>query len=61
MPTNELRERFIKFLQDSGITSTFHYLPLELSEMAKKMKINNEICKVSNYISSRIVRLLFIL
>lgn len=57
MPTNELRERFIKFLQDSGITSTFHYLPLELSEMAKKMKINNEICKVSNYISSRIVRL----
>jgi len=59
MPSNELRTRFIAHLKNNGITAVFHYLPLHLSPMAKKLFKKAEMCPNTEEISNRIVRLPF--
>ena len=59
MPSNESRTRFIAHLKNNGITAVFHYLPLHLSPMAKKLFKKAEMCPNTEEISNRIVRLPF--
>ena len=50
------RDRFLKFLKEKDILAIFHYIPLHLSPMAKKMHLNTDL-PVSTDLASRIVRL----
>lgn len=52
----EVRERFLKFLKKKGILAIFHYIPLHLSPMAKKLGLEVDL-PVSTDLSNRIVRL----
>ena len=59
MPTLEKRTLFIQHLKKNGILAVFHYLPLHLSEMAKKFSGKIGDCPVTENISDRLVRLPF--
>ncbi|MDA0349563.1 MAG: DegT/DnrJ/EryC1/StrS family aminotransferase [Verrucomicrobia bacterium] len=62
MPSLEARTKFISRLKESGITSVFHYLPLNKSEYATKMMNSGwgiADCPVTEDVSDRIVRLPF--
>jgi len=59
MPSYKSRQMLIEYLSDNGIASVFHYLPLHLSEMAKKLGISKVGLPNSEYISDRIIRLPF--
>ena len=52
----EIRERFLKFMKEKGIFAIFHYIPLHLSPMAKKLGIEADL-PTSTDLSNRIVRL----
>ncbi len=52
----EIRERFLKFMKEKGIFAIFHYIPLHLSPMAKKLGIEADL-PISTDLSNRIVRL----
>ena len=52
----EVRERFLKFLKEKGILAIFHYIPLHLSPMAKKLGLEADL-PVSVDLASRIARL----
>ncbi len=52
----EARERFLKFLREKGILAIFHYVPLHLSPMAKKMHLEADL-PISSDLANRIVRL----
>ncbi|MDG2107480.1 MAG: dTDP-4-amino-4,6-dideoxygalactose transaminase [Woeseiaceae bacterium] len=52
------RDNFISFLADHDIAATFHYLPLDKSEMGLRIALNDQVqCPVSKRISDCIVRL----
>jgi dTDP-4-amino-4,6-dideoxygalactose transaminase len=58
MPNNETRNKLIQFLKTKDISATFHYLPLDSSEMGAKIRLNNQLdCPVSKEISDCIIRL----
>jgi dTDP-4-amino-4,6-dideoxygalactose transaminase len=58
LPTNDIRNKFIKHLNDNKINATFHYLPLDSSEMGIKIRQKNQIeCPVSQRVSDCIIRL----
>jgi dTDP-4-amino-4,6-dideoxygalactose transaminase len=57
MPTPALRDALIAHLRARGIASTFHYLPLHLSEMGIRLGGHNGQCPVTESISARLVRL----
>jgi len=59
MPTLNDRTRFINHLKKNGLHSVFHYLPLHLSPMGKKLTHSNIDCPVTESISERLVRLPF--
>ena len=52
----EVRERFLKFLKGKGILAIFHYIPLHLSPMAKKLGLDYNL-PVSTDLAERVVRL----
>ncbi len=52
------RGRFIDFMRAAGIASVFHYLPLNRSEMAKKLGAERP-CPVTEELSDCLVRLPF--
>lgn len=57
MPNQISRNKLIDFLKDNDITGTFHYLPLDISEMGKKIKLDDQTdCPNSKFISERIIR-----
>jgi dTDP-4-amino-4,6-dideoxygalactose transaminase len=58
-PTLDVRQAFISFLKSHGILSVFHYLPLHLSAMGKKMGGKAGDCPVTEERSDRLVRLPF--
>ena len=58
MPTLESRQRLIAHLKERGILAVFHYLPLNQSEMAKRLGADQP-CPVTEDISDRLVRLPF--
>ncbi len=59
MPSLESRTRFITDLKKNGLHAVFHYLPLHLSPMSKKLSKKRAICPNTEEISNRIVRLPF--
>ena len=59
MPTLEKRNLFIQHLKKNGIMAVFHYIPLHLSEMGKKLGGKVGDCPVTENISDRLVRLPF--
>lgn len=59
LPTLEKRQSLITHLKEAGILSVFHYLPLHLSEMGKKLGGRFGDCPVTEGASDRLVRLPF--
>lgn len=58
-PTGEDRDGFIAALRSSGIRAVFHYLPLHLSEYARRWGGQPGDCPVTEDVSDRLVRLPF--
>lgn len=58
MPSLAARQRFISHLAQAGIAAVFHYLPLNLSDMARKLGADRP-CPVTEDITDRLVRLPF--
>ena len=59
LPTGEMRDDMIAWLRASGILSVFHYIPLHSSPQGIKLGGGGASCPVSEWASSRIVRLPF--
>lgn len=59
MPSLEARTWFISHLKAQGILAVFHYLPLHLSEYARRWAGKPGDCPVTEDISDRLVRLPF--
>jgi dTDP-4-amino-4,6-dideoxygalactose transaminase len=59
MPSLESRQAFIAHLKERGILSVFHYLPLHLSEIGRKLGGQPGDCPVTEDVSDRLVRLPF--
>jgi len=59
MPDLATRTRFIAALGGQGIGAVFHYLPLHLSEYARRWGGRPGDCPVSESVSDRLVRLPF--
>ena len=59
LPDPETRTRFIATLLSRGIRTVFHYLPLHLSDMGRKLGGRPGDCPVTESISDRLVRLPF--
>lgn len=59
MPTAEMQQAFIEHMKSNEILCVFHYLPLHLSEMGKRLSIPEGDCPVSEDVSGRLVRLPF--
>jgi dTDP-4-amino-4,6-dideoxygalactose transaminase len=57
LPREEMREAFIRHLENRGILSVFHYVPLHLAPMGRKFGGRLGMCPVSETVSERIVRL----
>jgi dTDP-4-amino-4,6-dideoxygalactose transaminase len=59
LPTLEARQGLIAHLRRRGILAVFHYLPLHLSDMGRRLGGRVGDCPVSEAVSDRIVRLPF--
>jgi dTDP-4-amino-4,6-dideoxygalactose transaminase len=59
MPSHKDQKDIIRHLRTKGIHAVFHYLPLHLSEMGKKMGGKKGDCPVTEDVSERLVRLPF--
>ena len=56
-PTLERRAAFISHLRAHGITSVFHYLPLNRSEMGRRLSDPAVACPTTQAVSDQLVRL----
>jgi dTDP-4-amino-4,6-dideoxygalactose transaminase len=59
MPSLQIRQQLISFLKSRGILSVFHYLPLHLSSMGKRLGGEQARCPVTEKMSDRLIRLPF--
>ena len=59
MPSLEKRQALISFLKSHGVLSVFHYVPLHLSPMGRRMGGRNGACPVSEQKSDQLIRLPF--
>jgi len=59
MPSLEKRQALISFLKSRGILSVFHYVPLHLSPMGRRMGGRKGGCPVTEEKSERLIRLPF--
>jgi len=59
MPSTEQRDALISFLKSRNIFSVFHYLPLHLSDMARRCAAGEPHCPVTEDVSGRLARLPF--
>jgi dTDP-4-amino-4,6-dideoxygalactose transaminase len=59
LPSLDARQALIAHLKARGIMSVFHYLPLHLSPMGRRMGGRPGDCPVSEDVSDRLVRLPF--
>ena len=59
MPSLEKRQALIAHLKAQGISSVFHYLPLHLSDVGRKLGGQEGDCAVTEDISDRLLRLPF--
>ncbi len=59
MPSLEQRQALINHLRNQGISSVFHYLPLHLSQVGRKLGGAEGDCPVTESVSDRLLRLPF--
>jgi dTDP-4-amino-4,6-dideoxygalactose transaminase len=59
LPSLDARTRLIAHLKSEGILAVFHYLPLHLSEYAKRWGGGIGDCPVTENVSDRLLRLPF--
>jgi dTDP-4-amino-4,6-dideoxygalactose transaminase len=59
MRSTKQRDSLISFLKSRHILSVFHYLPLHLSDMARRYAAHEPQCPVTEDVSGRLVRLPF--
>jgi dTDP-4-amino-4,6-dideoxygalactose transaminase len=59
MPSLDTRQAFIAHLKERGIHAVFHYLPLHLSAMGRRLGGTQGDCPVTEDLSDRLVRLPF--
>jgi dTDP-4-amino-4,6-dideoxygalactose transaminase len=59
LPSLERRQALMAHLKAQGILAVFHYLPLHLSEMGRKLGGRTGECPVTEDISDRLLRLPF--
>jgi dTDP-4-amino-4,6-dideoxygalactose transaminase len=59
LPTLEQRQDFIAYLKAHDVASAFHYLPLHLSDMGRRLGGKPGDCPVTEKISDRLARLPF--
>ncbi len=59
LPSLERRQALIGHLKSHGILAVFHYQPLHLSEMGRRLGGRPGDCPVSEAVSERLVRLPF--
>ena len=59
MPSLDARQALMARLQNEGILSVFHYLPLHLSEMGRRFGGRQGQCPVTEDVSDRLLRLPF--
>jgi dTDP-4-amino-4,6-dideoxygalactose transaminase len=59
MPSLESRTRLIRHLKNNDISSSFHYLPLHLSVMGRRLGGKEGDCPVAEQMSDRLLRLPF--
>jgi len=59
MPSLQARQQFIAYLKERGILSVFHYLPLHLSEVGRRLGGVPGQCPVTEQVSDELVRLPF--
>lgn len=57
MPTLDDRQALLAHMKARGITATFHYVPLHLSEMGARLGGRPGLCPVTEIVSDRLVRL----
>jgi len=57
LPNLKVRTRFIAYLRDRGVYAVFHYLPLHLSEMGRRLGGNPGDFPVTERVSDQLVRL----
>lgn len=53
----EIRDNLIDFLKSEGILTVFHYIPLHLSQMGKKMGYNSGDLPITERLASSLLRL----
>ena len=56
-PTDSSRNAFIEFTRDRGVSAVFHYLPLHLSEVGRRLGGAEGDCPVTEEICEKLVRL----
>lgn len=59
MPSLEHRGALIEYLNECGILSVFHYLPLHLSAMGRRFGGREGMCPITEDVSARLLRLPF--
>jgi dTDP-4-amino-4,6-dideoxygalactose transaminase len=59
LPSLQHRQALISHLKAQGILSVFHYVPLHLSDMGQRVAAGKTDCPVTEYVSSRLLRLPF--
>jgi dTDP-4-amino-4,6-dideoxygalactose transaminase len=59
LPTLAIRQELIEFLKKRQIYAVFHYLPLHLSDMGRKLGGKPGDCPVTENVSDRLLRLPF--
>ena len=59
LPSEGSRARLIQHLKSKNILSVFHYLPLHLSEMGRRLGGEAYACPVTEDVSNRLLRLPF--
>ena len=59
MPSLEARTAMMNYLASHGISSAFHYLPLNTSKYGKIQSSKNNSCPVTEDLSNRLIRLPF--
>jgi len=59
LPSLELRQLLIARLRERGVLSVFHYLPLHLSDMGRRLGGRPGQCPVTEDVSDRLLRLPF--
>lgn len=59
MPSLQARQSLIRKLKERGVLAVFHYLPLHLSEMGRRLGGREGDCPVAEDLSDRLLRLPF--